>query len=136
MTAPHPPYPGTVIEANFGTSRAQRLLVRMELLLLVGVLLLGLAMLALYGMRVQHQSVVNRLARETREMNERNATLQSEANRLRSFQTLSTDLAHVPYLAPAGEKVQVRLDPRQADPSGWRRRPPKHVEPVGDLYGY
>jgi outer membrane murein-binding lipoprotein Lpp len=87
-----------VIQGDFLPPERERLL---KTTMRVFVILLAIAIMAallVYGFRVHYESGINRLARETRELNEQNKELQVKLNQLRSYKNVESAAAHVPHL--------------------------------------
>lgn len=87
-----------LIQGDFlpdGRERALRALTR------IGVILLGLSItvsMIIYGIKVHYEDSINRLARDTRELNEQNKELQVKLNHIRSFKNVETAASRVPQL--------------------------------------
>ena len=87
-----------LIQGDFLPSGRERFLRGLTRL---GGLLLALSILLtmiIYGLKVHLEDSVNRLARNTRELNEQNKELQVKLNHIRSFKNVETAASHMPRL--------------------------------------
>ncbi len=87
-----------IIQGNFKPARSGWLL-RISsrvLSLFLGVLVIGA--LGAYGVKVQFEDSINKLAKHTRDMNEQNKELQVKLNHIRSYKNVEAAAAKVPHL--------------------------------------
>ncbi|MBX2861255.1 MAG: hypothetical protein KTR14_08465 [Vampirovibrio sp.] len=111
MDQPHPyNRSGRVLQADFVISRRQR--VFNVLFILMGTLLILtlLGSLVVYGVKVQLESGINRLATETRDQVEENKEMQIRLNRAQSFNKVAEAVEKVPHLGPPMHIIEVRSD--------------------------
>jgi hypothetical protein len=87
-----------LIHGDFLPSGRERVL---RALTRIGVILLGLCIVAsmvIYGVKVHYEDAINRLARDTRDLNEQNKELQVKLNHIRSFKNVEAAAFKVPQL--------------------------------------
>lgn len=87
-----------IIQGNFKPARSGWLL-RISsrvLSLFLGVLVVGA--LGAYGIKVQFEDSINKLAKHTRDLNEQNKELQVKLNHIRSYKNVEAAAARVPHL--------------------------------------
>lgn len=87
-----------IIQGNFKPARSGWLLRSSSRLLslFLGVLVVGA--LVSYGVKVQFEDSINKLAKHTRDLNEQNKELQVKLNHIRSYKNVEAAAAKVPHL--------------------------------------
>lgn len=119
-----------IIQGNFAPARNGRLL-RMSarvFSLLFGLFVVGA--LVAYGIKVHFEDSINKVARDTRELNEKNKELQVKLNHIRSYKNVEAAAGYVPHL---------RLPPTVIDvPASETHLPPmpEVKQEFPHVYGY
>jgi hypothetical protein len=123
--------PHLIIQGDFApakSSRVLRVLTRvLSLLLLVSLV----GALVVYGVKVHYVDDINRVARDTREMNEQNKELQVRLNHIRSFKNVEAAATKVPHLHLAETIIDVPASANYRLPA----KPPTRQE-FPRIYGY
>lgn len=120
-----------LIQGNFGPTKKGRFL---QVLTRIFSLLLGVAIivaLGLYGFKVHFEDSINRVARETRELNEQNKELQVKLNHIRSFKNVEAASVKVPHLRMPQTVVAVPVSPQYTLPAM-----PRATKEFPRVYGY
>lgn len=130
LSVPKPPS-HLIIQGNFaqpGISRLLRMSARIFSVLLI---LLGIGTLAMYGVKVHFEDSVNRLAKDTRELSEKNKELQVRLNRIRSFKNVEAAAGKVPHLHLPETVIDIPVSGKTQLPSM-----PKPKQEFPRIYGY
>lgn len=96
-----------LIQGNFKPARIQRLMRALTRILSVVSVLALVGALVVYGFKVHVEGSINRLAAETRDLNESNKDLQVRLNHLRSFKNVEAAAIQVPHLHVAETVIEV-----------------------------
>jgi len=116
-----------IIQGNFAPARSSRVL---GITARVFSLMFGLfvvSALIIYGIKVHFEDSINKVARDTRDLNEQNKELQVRLNHIRSFKNVEAAAAQVPHLHMAETVIgippspQVHLPSRPQDPQEFPR---------------
>ncbi len=120
-----------IIEGNFAPARSGRVLrVTLRLLsLLFGFSIIGA--LAVYGIKVHYEDTINRVAKETREMNEQNKELQVKLNHIRSYKNVEAAATKVPHLQLPPTVIEVPAATSVKSPAM-----PALQQEIPRVYGY
>src|SRR4051812_7803244 len=97
-----------VIQGDFLPPERERFLKTSMRLFAILLAVTIVASLLVYGFRVHYVSDINRLPRDTRELNEQNKELQVKLNQLRSFKNVESAATHVPHLRMPNIVLTVR----------------------------
>lgn len=100
-----------IIHGNFAPSRSGRLLRMSARIFGVLFFLLIIGTLILYGVKVHFEDSINRVARTTRDLNERNKELQVKLDHICSFKNVEEAAAKVPNLHMAETRINVATAP-------------------------
>jgi hypothetical protein len=119
-----------IIQGNFAPARNSRFL---RISARVFSLLLGVFIveaLIIYGMKVHFEDSINKVARDTRDLNEQNKELQVKLNHIRSYKNVETAAGTVPNLRLPATVIEV--------PSTETQLPsmPKPKQEFPNVYGY
>lgn len=120
-----------IIQGNFAPAKSSRMLrigARVLSILLV-VSLVGA--LVVYGIKVHYVDSINKIARDTRELNEQNKELQVRLNHIRSFKNVEAAATKVPHLHMAETVIDIPASPKHKLPD----MPRIHQE-FPRIYGY
>lgn len=102
-----------IIQGNFAPARSSRVL---QVSARVGSLFLALLVLGAliaYGVKVHFEDSINKLARNTRELNEQNKELQVQLNHIRSYKNVEAAAARVPYLHAPETVIEVPVSAKK-----------------------
>jgi len=119
-----------IIQGDFAPARNSRVL-RISarvFSLLFGLFVVGA--LVMYGIKVHFEDSINKVARDTRDLNEKNKELQVRLNHIRSYKNVE---------AAAGQVPNLRMPPTVIDvPASESRLPvmPKPKQEFPHVYGY
>ncbi len=119
-----------IIQGDFAPARNSRVL-RISarvFSLLFGLFVVGA--LVMYGIKVHFEDSINKVARNTRDLNEKNKELQVRLNHIRSYKNVE---------AAAGKVPNLRMPPTVIDvPASESRLPtmPKSKQEFPHVYGY
>jgi outer membrane murein-binding lipoprotein Lpp len=116
-----------IIQGNFAPARSSRILgiTARVFSLLFGLFVVGA--LILYGIKVHYEDAINKVARDTRDLNEQNKELQVKLNHIRSFKNVEAAATQVPHLHMAETVIdippsaQVQLPTRPEEPQEFPR---------------
>ena len=87
-----------IIQGNFAPAKSGRVLRVSARVLSLFLALLGVGALVAYGVKVQFEDSINKLAKNTRDMNEQNKELQVQLNHIRSYKNVEAAATKVPHL--------------------------------------
>lgn len=119
-----------IIQGNFAPSKNSRIL-RISarvFALLFGLFVVGA--LITYGIKVHFEDSINKVARDTRELNEENKELQVRLNHIRSYKNVEAAAGHVPHLRLPPTVIDVPAAETQLPPM------PKAKQEFPRVYGY
>lgn len=120
-----------IIQGNFTPARSGRALRMVARVLSLFFCVMIAGALVVYGVKVHFEDGINRVARDTREMNEQNKELQVRLNQLRSFKNVEAAATRAPHLHLAETVIDVPARPQTRLPS----MPPAKRE-FPHIYGY
>lgn len=120
-----------IIQGNFAPARSSRVLriVARVFSVLLAVLVVGA--LVTYGLKVHFEDSINRLAKDTRDMNEQNKELQVKLNHIRSYKNVEAAAAKVPHLQVPETVIEIPPSPEVKFPPL-----PKPKQEFPRVYGY
>jgi hypothetical protein len=123
-----------LIQGDFlppGRERVLKALMRVSAILLaVGIVVSMIT----YGLRVHFESDINKVAKETREINEKNKELQVKLNHIRSYRNVEMAASRVPHLRMPEIVLNVAASRHSAKMS--LSSPPHTVREFPRAYGY
>ncbi len=96
-----------IIQGNFAPARNSRILRVSARVCSLLLLFLVLGALVIYGVKVHFEDSINKLAKNTREMNEQNKELQVRLNHIRSYKNVEAAAAKVPHLRQPETVIEV-----------------------------
>lgn len=131
-----PSHPSLVIEANFRQQCWARWVPSLQTGLWVTVIVAGGLLAGVYALTTIQQGHLIAHTEQTRDLVENNARLERQLHEKRSLSYLHDRLAQTVELAPATDKLQIRVPERTLNlsaRSSLQLRRPVHLE---HLYGY
>ena len=120
-----------IIQGDFAPAKHSRLLqVSARVFsLLFGLFIVGA--LVIYGVKVHFEDSINHVARDARDLNERNKELQVKLNHIRSYKNVEAAATKVPHLHMAETVIEVPASPQVQLPPM-----PKPRQEFPRVYGY
>jgi hypothetical protein len=121
-----------IIQGNFAPATTGRFFRVSTRLLSIFFVVLGVVALVAYGIKVQFEDSINKLAKHTRDMNEQNKELQVKLNHIRSYKNVEAAVAQVPHLRMPETVIEI---PPSATPAKLPPMPRPKQE-IPRVYGY
>ncbi len=121
-----------IIQGNFAPARTGRVLRVSTRVLSIVFVVFGVGVLVAYGIKVQYEGSINKLARNTRDMNEQNKELQVKLNHIRSYKNVEAAAAKVPHLRMPETVIEIAPSaaPAKLPPM------PRPKQEIPRVYGY
>lgn len=120
-----------LIQGNFEPEKTQKWLGSLNKLFFLGLAILMMTSIILYGITVQIKSNINLTSKENRELDEENKELQVKLDRIRSFKNIEASAQKLLYLNEPVAVIHVKS--RNTKPL----TPPPELKPTHLIkYGY
>ncbi len=120
-----------LIQGNFIPPQKGRNLKQFARVFAVLFFLLIVVALGVYGIKVHYEDGINKLAKDTRALNEQNKELQVRLNHIRSYKNVEAAATQVPHLHMPPTVLDVPLSPQYKLPAM-----PQDVREFPRVYGY
>lgn len=120
-----------IIQGNFAPARSSRVLRVSARVFSILLALLVVGALVTYGLKVHFEDSINKLAKNTRDMNEQNKELQVKLNHIRSYKNVEAAAAKVPHLQAPETVIEIPPSPEVKLPSM-----PQSKQEFPRVYGY